>query len=156
MAEYEVGIGAGHAFGECAAAGIAFDPPAVRKARLAETTEILRRLLDGEEVTHAGAYYRLSAVAVLRPVQAHLPTRLDATVAWIREHAAEDLAGRVPGLRATHALVTPFLAIGTKDEIARHLQNCRYRWGISYFVVREVERFAPIIGRLRRSNARDQ
>ncbi len=212
----EVGIGAGHAFTEYAATGIPFDPPAARKARLAETTEILRRLLDGEEVTYAGTYYRLSAVSVLRPVQAHVPilvgvngkaalahaarhadiigltmlgrtlpdgqhhevcwepTRLDATVAWIREQAAgrsdylelnaliqavvvtddrsaaaEDLAGRVPGLHAAHALGTPFLAIGTEDEIARHLQDCRSRWGISYFVVREMERFAPIIERLR-------
>jgi probable F420-dependent oxidoreductase len=214
----EVGIGAGHAFTEYAAAGIAFDPPAARKARLAEATEILRRLLDGEEVTQTGSYYRLLAASVLRPQQAHVPilvgvngkaalahaarhadsigitmlgptlpdgqrhvvrwdpTRLDDTVAWIRdqggEHAdrlelnamvqavvitddrnaaAEDLATRVPGLDRSHALVTPFLAIGTEDEIARHLQDCRSRWGISYFVVRELERFAPIIERLRRS-----
>lgn len=217
----EVGIGAGHAFTEYEVAGIAFDPPAVRKARLGEATEILRRLLDGEEVTHAGTYYRLSAVSVLRPEQVHVPilvgvngkaalahaarhadaigvtmlgrtlpdgqrhevcwepTRLDDTVAWIREQAAgrsddvelnalvqavvvtgdrtaaaEDLAGRVPGLCVSDALVTPFLAIGTEDEIARHLQDCRSRWGISYFVVREVERFAPIIERLRWSEDR--
>ena len=33
----EVGIGAGHSFTEYAAAGVGFDPPAVRKARLAES-----------------------------------------------------------------------------------------------------------------------
>lgn len=44
----EVGVGAGHAFPEYEAAGIAFDPPALRKRRLAESVEILRRLLDGE------------------------------------------------------------------------------------------------------------
>ena len=38
----EVGIGAGHSFTEYQAIGQAFDPPAVRKARLAESTEILR------------------------------------------------------------------------------------------------------------------
>ena len=43
----EVGIGAGHSFTEYVAIGQHFDPPAVRKARLAESVEILRRLLDG-------------------------------------------------------------------------------------------------------------
>src|ERR687888_1478380 len=46
----EVGIGAGHAFTEYAAIGQPFDPPAIRKARMAESLEILRRLLQGEEV----------------------------------------------------------------------------------------------------------
>ncbi|HUE07301.1 MAG TPA: LLM class flavin-dependent oxidoreductase, partial [Acidimicrobiales bacterium] len=32
----ELGLGAGHSFPEYAAIGLAFDPPAVRKARLAE------------------------------------------------------------------------------------------------------------------------
>lgn len=212
----EVGIGAGHAFTEYAAAGLPFDPPAVRKARLAEATEILRRLLDGEEVTHAGPHYRLSALSVLRPEQARVPilvgvngrvalshaarhadtigltmlgrtlpggqrqgvrwepSRLDAAVSWIREQAAErwdrlelnalvqavvvtknrrdaaaELAERVPGLDESDALTTPFLAVGTEDDIAEHLQNCRSRWGISYFVVRDLERFAPVIERLR-------
>lgn len=212
----EVGIGAGHAFTEYAAAGIAFDPPSVRKARLAEATEILRRLLDGEEVTHAGPHYRLAAVSVLRPQQAHVPilvgvngraalshaarhadtigltmlgatlpdgqrhqvrwepSRLDTAVAWIRQQAAdrwarlelnalvqavvvtkdrrgaaEELARRVPGLDVSDALITPFLAVGTEDEIAGHLHDCRSRWGISYFVVRDLERFAPVIARLR-------
>jgi probable F420-dependent oxidoreductase len=217
----EVGIGAGHAFTEYAAAGFSFDPPAVRKARLAEATEILRRLLDGEEVTHAGPHYRLAAVSVLRPEQTHVPilvgvngrtalahaarhadaigvtmlgrtlpdgqhhevrwepTRLDDTVGWIRaqaagrwdhlelnalvqavvvtedrDAAAEDLAGRVAGLEASQALATPFLAIGTETEIVEHLLDCRSRWGFSYFVVRELERFAPILERLRWSEDR--
>lgn len=212
----EAGIGAGHAFTEYAALGIPFDPPAVRKARLAEATEVLRRLLDGEAVTHGGLHYQLSGVSVLRPDQAHVPilvgvngrtalahaarhadaigltmlgrtlpdgqrhevrwqpSRLDAMVAWIREQAAgrwdrlelnalvqavvvtedrnaaaEELAGLVPGLESSHALSTPFLALGTEGEIAGHLEECRSRWGISYFVVRELERFAPIVERIR-------
>ena len=70
--------------------------------------------------------------------------------------AAAELAGRVPGLEASHALATPFLAVGTEHEIAGHLQRCRSRWGISYFVVRELERFAPVIERLRRAEDRDR
>lgn len=216
----EVGIGAGHAFPEYEAASIVFDPPAVRKARLAESVEILRRLLDGERVDHHGGHYDLRGLATIEPAQEHVPIlvgvngraalahaarhadivgltmlgvtlpdgnahavrwepdRLDATVAWItecageraatvelnalvqavvvtddRRAAAERIAAETPGLEVDHALSTPFLAIGTHDEIAEHLLACRQRWGISYFVVRDVDAFAPVIDRLRQSDS---
>jgi hypothetical protein len=47
------------------------------------------------------------------------------------------------------ALETPYLALGTQAEIAEHLRTCRGRWGISYFMVRDLEGFAPVIERLR-------
>ena len=53
------------------------------------------------------------------------------------------------GLSVDDALSTPFLAIGTHDEIAEHLVDCRNRWGISYFSVRDIAAFAPVIQRLR-------
>jgi probable F420-dependent oxidoreductase len=217
----EVGIGAGHAFTEYAAVGQAFDPPGVRKARLAEAVVILRRLLDGSEVTFEGEHYRLKGVRTMRARQPHVPMlvavngrralahaarhadiiglamlgrtledgqrhevrwdpeRLDRTVAFIREQAgaarfaelelnalvqrvvvtddrvgaARELCETVVGLRLEDALVTPFLALGTYDEIARHLLACREQWGISYFSVRELEGFAPVIERLRRADA---
>ena len=212
----EVGIGAGHAFTEYAAIGAAFDPPAVRKARLGEAVEILPRLLAGEEVTYHGTHYHLEGARTLRALQDHVPIlvgvngkaalahaarhadiigltmlgrtladgqrhearwepeRLDATVAYIRDQAVErwdhlelnvlvqavvvtedrttaarQLADRI-GLRVEDALATPFLAIGTHDEIAEHLLACRRRWGISYFSFREVQVLAPVIERLRR------
>jgi probable F420-dependent oxidoreductase len=212
----EVGIGAGHSFTEYAAAGIGFDPPTVRKARLGESVELLRRLLDGETVTHTGPHYRLEGVSTLRPHQAHVPIlvgvngraalahaarhadaigltmlgrtlpdgqrhevrwepdRLDNTVEWIRHQArdrsghlelnalvqavivtddrraaAAEIVSKVPRLTIDDALETPFLALGTHDEIAHHFQRCRVRWGISYYVVREVDALAPVIERLR-------
>lgn len=215
----EVGIGAGHSFTEYSAAGMDFDPPAVRKARLAESVEILRKLLDGETVTFSGEHYQLAGVRVLstrqdrvpilvgvngRTALAHAarhadtigltmmgrtledgqhhavrwePERLDSTVAWIAEHAgarsaqlelnalvqavvvsddrlgaAERVAADVSGLSAGDALTTPFLALGSHDEIADHLLMCRERWGISYFVFREIEDIAPVIERLRTSD----
>jgi hypothetical protein len=48
------------------------------------------------------------------------------------------------------ARVTPFLAIGAHAEIAEHLRACRQRWGISYFTVRELDAFAPVIELLRK------
>jgi probable F420-dependent oxidoreductase len=208
----EVGIGAGHSFTEYEAIGQPFDPPSVRKVRLAEAVEILRRLLNGEVLTYHGEHYDLDKVQILRSRQdqvpllvgvngkralAHAarhadiigltmlgrtledgqrhevrwePERLDTTVDYIREQAgerwgqielnvlvqavvvtddrrkaAEQVAARVPGLSAHDALRAPFLAIGTHDEIADHLVACRDRWGISYFSVRDIGGFAPVI-----------
>ena len=216
----EVGIGAGHAFTEYAAIGQPFDPPAVRKARLAEAVEILRRLLDGEEVTFAGEHYRLERVRTLRARQQRVPIlvavngrralahaarhadiiglamlgrtledgqrhevrwqadRLDRTVAFLRDQAGErsaapelnalvqavvitndrpgaarELTRQVVGLTVEDALATPFLALGTHDEIAEHLLACRRRWGISYVTVRELGAFAPVIERLKHADA---
>lgn len=217
----EVGIGAGHSFTEYAAIGQAFDPPAIRKARLAEATEILRKLLDGERVTYTGEHYRILDAVTLRPAQDHVPMliavngrkalahaanhadtvgltmlgrtgadgqshevrwepeRLDATAAWLREQAVDRrprpelhaliqsivitddrdkvaiaMAGRIPGLGVEDALITPFLALGTHDQIADHLLASRSRWGISYYSVRDIEAFAPVIERLRSPGAR--
>ena len=212
----EVGIGAGHAFTEYAAVGQNFDPPAVRKARLAEAVEILRRLLDGEKVSFSGEHYQLRDVKIMRALQQRVPImvgvngraalshaaqhadiigltmlgrtledgqhhevrwqtdRLDRTATQIREAAGErwpgqlelnalvqrviitddreaaarELTEQINGLSLEDALSTPFLAIGTHDQIASHLQKCRERWGISYFSVRELEAFAPVIERL--------
>jgi probable F420-dependent oxidoreductase len=216
----EVGLGAGHSFTEYAAIGQAFDPPAIRKARLAEASEILRKLLDGERVTYTGEHYRIHDAVTLRPAQEHVPMliavngrkalahaarhadtvgltmlgrtladgqshearwepeRLDATVGWLREQAvdrrprpelhaliqsivitkdrekaATAMAGRIRGLGVEDALVTPFLALGTHDQIADHLLASRERWGISYYSVRDIDAFAPVIERVRSPGA---
>jgi probable F420-dependent oxidoreductase len=212
----ELGIGAGHAFTEYGAIGARFDPPATRKARLAEAVVLLRRLLDGDEVTFAGRYYQLDRARTMRARQDRLPIlvgvngkealahaakhadvigltmlgrtledgqrhsvrwqpdRLDRTVAHIRAEAgprwdsielnalvqtvvvtperhtaAATVADRIDGLSSADALTTPFLAIGTHDEMAEHLLECRRRWGIAYFSVRDVDGFAPVIDRIR-------
>ena len=212
----EVGIGAGHSFTEYAAIGKQFDPPVLRKARLAEAVEILRALFDGERVSYSGEHYHLKDISIVRPTQDHVPIlvgvngksalahaadnadtigltmlgrtlpggqrhevrwapeRLDAAVAWIRTRAGErwprlefhaliqaivitddrqrvakQMADSIPGLRVEDALTTPFLALGTKEEIADHLLACRERWGISYYSVRDVDAFAPVIELLR-------
>jgi F420-dependent oxidoreductase-like protein len=45
-----------------------------RLDRLAESVEIIRRLLDGERFSHDGRFYRLrDALAAPRPIQPHLP-----------------------------------------------------------------------------------
>jgi len=211
----EIGVGAGHSFTEYNAIGVQFDASAVRKARLSEAIQILRRLLDGETVSFAGEHYELRDVRTMRSLQEHLPImvgvngraalahaachadvvgltglgrtlpdgqrhetrwepeRLDRVVALInraakgrsrppelhalvqvvvvtddREAAAVKIARALTTLTVEDALNTPFLALGTHAEIAEHLRACRSRWGISYFSVREVESFAPVITHL--------
>ncbi|MGH9919945.1 MAG: TIGR03621 family F420-dependent LLM class oxidoreductase [Nitrososphaerales archaeon] len=210
----EVGIGAGHAFTEYEAIGQHFDPPAIRKARLAESVEVLRRLFDDGRVSYSGEHYQLREAATMRPLQDHVPmlvgvngkvalahaarhadivaptmlgrtlpdgqrhetrweaARLDDTVAWIRHQAAErwddlelhalvqsvivtddrqDTARRIEertGMVVEDILSTPFLCIGTHEEMANHLRACRERWGISYYTTREIESFRPVIERL--------
>ena len=211
----ELGLGAGHSFPEYAAIGLAFDPPAVRKARLAEAIEILRPLLHGRKVDYTGTHYRVAAAQTLRPVQTRLPLlvgvngasalahaarhadtvaltmlgrtledgqhhemrweaeRLDSTIGHIRSAAgdrwsqlelhalvqavivtetraqvAEDLSGQL-ALRRSDVLATPFLCFGSPEEMAHHLLACRARWGISYFTVRDIEGFAPVMALVR-------
>lgn len=84
----ELGLGAGHAFTEYEAVGVPFDPPAVRKARLAESVEVLRGLLDGDEVTYAGAHVRVRGVRVKRAVQDRLPLLVAVNGARWLAHAA--------------------------------------------------------------------
>ena len=212
----ELGIGAGHSFPEYEKTGQPFDPPAVRKARMAEAIEILRGLLDGDEVTFHGEHYRIEGAQIQPTVQERVPIlvgvngsaalahaarhadivaptmlgktledghrhtarweadRIDRTIDHIRESAgdrwgdielnalvqnvtitddaeavAAGLAGRIPGLTVEDALAAPFLALGTHQEIADHLWRCRERWGFSYYCVRSIEDFAPVIEILR-------
>jgi probable F420-dependent oxidoreductase len=65
-----------------------------------------------------------------------------------RRQAAATLAARV-GITVDDALSTPFLCIGSHEEIAAHLRTCRERWGFSYYSVRDVEAFAPVVQLLR-------
>jgi probable F420-dependent oxidoreductase len=70
----ELGVGAGHAFPEYERVGIPFDPARVRVRRLREAVQLLRRLLDGEEVTVAGDHYELAGERCHpRTVQPRLP-----------------------------------------------------------------------------------
>jgi F420-dependent oxidoreductase-like protein len=70
-----LGLGAGWFEREHAAFGFEFGGSVgERLDRLAEAVPLIRRLLDGEEVTHEGRFYRFDrAVCAPRPVQAHLP-----------------------------------------------------------------------------------
>jgi probable F420-dependent oxidoreductase len=65
------------------------------------------------------------------------------------DRAIAELCQRVDGLTADVVAETPYALFGTVDEIADKLDRCRSRWGISYFVVRDHDQFAPVIPKLR-------
>ncbi|MEA2498553.1 MAG: hypothetical protein QOH26_958 [Actinomycetota bacterium] len=70
----DAGLGAGWYEPEYRAAGIPFDPPGARIARLGEAAEILRRLLRGEELSFKGRHYELAgAICRPRPLQDPAP-----------------------------------------------------------------------------------
>lgn len=62
----EVGMGAGWYEPEYEAAGISFDAAGARIERLGEAVEIVRRLLEGEELVFAGKHYQIDG-AICRP-----------------------------------------------------------------------------------------
>jgi F420-dependent oxidoreductase-like protein len=70
-----LGLGSGWFEGEHQAFGFDYGSGfGERLDRLAESVEIVRRLLDGERFSHDGRFYRLrDALAAPLPIQAHLP-----------------------------------------------------------------------------------
>jgi probable F420-dependent oxidoreductase len=222
---FELGLGAGHMKREYEEAGLPFDPAPTRIARMAESLEIVRRLLDGEELTYAGAHYRIEGhriypVPATRPqllvggngdrlltVAAELadivgftgfnpgrtrggaaithftPEGLEERIGLVRERAgarfdslelhalvqyvlvtddrrraAEDLAAQFGGgLTAGQVLESPFLLIGTHEQMADALRERRERFGVSYWTVfarrpgreLDLDAFAPVIAALR-------
>src|ERR1051326_6303402 len=73
----ELGLGSGWLASEYAAAGIPFDAPAVRIARLEESIKILKGLFAAQPLSFEGAHYRLHQVDGLpKPVQRPHPPLL--------------------------------------------------------------------------------
>jgi len=67
-----------------------------------------------------------------------------------RRGAVEALTRAWPQLAAADILESPYVLVGTVDQIVEDLCACRTRWGISYYVVHEpyMDAFAPVVTRL--------
>src|SRR5713101_7780322 len=67
-----------------------------------------------------------------------------------RHGAAEELTRRWTQLSADEILASPYVLIGTVDQIVEDLEARRERWGISYYVVHQpyLDAFAPVVARL--------
>ncbi len=213
---FELGIGAGHTPQEYDHVGLQQQGPQVRKARLAESVEILRQLFHGELVDFEGEHYQIRGAQLDRSVQERLPIMVAGNGAALLGHAGvhADIIGlqglgktredghshrvkwdpahldlqleqirvgaddaprsveinvlvqvaevtdhrdatyaetvtRVEGLTLEHAAQTPYLLVGTIDEIVDQILGHRERWGISYFGVRTLDEFGPVIAAFR-------
>lgn len=60
----ELGLGAGWMRSDYRRLGLPYDRPGLRIARLEEALGLIKRLLSGEAVTHAGRFYRLEGARV--------------------------------------------------------------------------------------------
>ncbi len=201
---FELGLGAGHMKSEYDAAGIAFDPGATRVARLIESTNLIRALLDAGPVDFDGAYYRVHAEpgALVAPPKTRVPLlvggngtevlRLGGRVADIvglagishnrdatevrlshfnaaglanriglvrdaagdrfdaielnvliqavvctddRHAAAAELATTFGGITPEQVMDSPFLLLGTHEQMAETLTARQRRFGVSYWTV---------------------
>ncbi len=99
-----------------------------RLDRLGEAVPLIRRLLDGETVTHAGRFYRFDeALCAPRPIQPRLPILIGGT-----------------GPRKTIPLVARYAdlwnAYGTPDELRAHDANLRAACEAVGRDQREIER----------------
>jgi hypothetical protein len=67
-----------------------------------------------------------------------------------RRGVAEELAKNWPQLTADDVLQTPYVLIGTEDEIVADLDARRQRWGFSSYRIHEpyLDTFAAIVARL--------
>lgn len=99
---FELGIGAGHTPSEFTATGIPLEAAAARKHRLAEAVEIIRQLLDGEVVSHAGDHYSVEGAQIEPPTQEQLPILVGGNGEGLLTHAGAhaDIVG-LNGLRKT-------------------------------------------------------
>jgi probable F420-dependent oxidoreductase len=66
-----------------------------------------------------------------------------------REAALGAICEEFGSLSIDDARDTPYMLVGTVAEITEHIHACAERWGITYFVVRELDGFAPILAACR-------
>ena len=120
--------------------GISFRPgdqgPELSGWTVTGVEERLQRI----RATAGARYERLELSALVQRVE----------VTDHRYSAAEALAGRWPQLRAADILESPYVLLGTVDQIVEDLQRRRERWGMSYYVIfeRDMDTFAPVVARL--------
>lgn len=125
-------------------------PGTLRLATAAEADERVAyaRQCAGDRATEIEWHLLVQAVIVT-------DDRRGAAEALLAEHrAAMEAAGATDEravLSPEDALETPYLLIGTADEIASQLRRSQERWGFSYITVHEPYRkvFVPVIDRLR-------
>jgi len=104
------------------------------------TSSVDERVQLVREVAGEERYARLELNALIQRV----------VVTDTRRKAAEELTSRWAQLTPDEILQSPYVLIGTVDQMVDDLQARRERWGISYYVIFEpyLDVFAPVVARL--------
>jgi probable F420-dependent oxidoreductase len=112
-------------------------PPDLSRWRVSGVDDQVRRI---REIAGDERYARLELNALVQQV----------VVTDNRRRVAEELASRWTQLSADEILESPYVLIGSVDQMAAELQARRQRWGISYYIIHEpyVDAFAPVVARL--------
>ncbi len=95
----ELGLGAGWHVPDYRQLGMPYDRPGLRIDRMVESLDLVKRLLAGERVTHAGPNYHLDGARLEpRPIQARVPILIGGGGKRILRIAAReaDIVGLLP------------------------------------------------------------
>jgi probable F420-dependent oxidoreductase len=133
----ELGLGAGHMKHEYDEAGLRFEHAAVRVARLAESVEIVRGLLDGEEVTFVGEHYTVRGHRSFpAPAQTHVPLLVGGN------------GDRVLSIAARRADIVGFTGFsqveGTRDVRLSHFTSAGLDAKVAHVRAAAGDRFADL------------
>lgn len=122
----ELGLGAGWMRSDYRQLGMPYDRPGLRIDRLQESFGLIRRLLSGEEVTHAGRFYRLDRArvwpdTVQRP---HPPIMIAGGGPRLLRFAAREaqIVGLAPQMSPTGR---PMLRFASDDALASRVELIR-------------------------------
>lgn len=99
------------------------------------TAEHLDRQLDQIRAGARGRFDDVELNAIVQVVE----------VTDDAEAAIAALCEQIPTLDPAEVRELPYVLVGSVDEIVDQLRRCRDRWGISYFVVRTLDEFTPVI-----------
>lgn len=119
----ELGLGAGHAEVEFAAAGLAYDPPGPRIDRLEAAVPVVRALLAGGTVVDEPTYDLVDASLGFAAVQPRVPVMIGGNGDRVLRLAAEQadivgLTGFTAGTGQVHTDLSHFTWDGLADRIA--------------------------------------
>lgn len=119
---FELGLGAGHAQVEYQMAGIDYDRPVIRAARLAEVVPTISKLLAGETVTARGEHHELVGASLDIEVPERVPVLIGGNGDRVLELAAREadtvgLTGFTSGTGRVHTDLSHFRWAGLAERI---------------------------------------
>ena len=130
----EIGLGAGHAAVEFAAAGLAYERPVVRIERLAAAVPVVRTLVAGGTIDVDATYGLEEASLGFAAAQARVPVMIGGNGDRVLRLAAEQadivgLTGFTSGTDRTHTDLSHFTWDGLADRIAHVRRHAGERFG---------------------------